>query len=209
VEKQIDLCLQKCRDDLKGMTRYVTWDTDGKGGSSALYRSLPTPKKMVEIYSVAVEKEEKSSKDGKKSSSSGGGKRADKIVEDWTSHGGDSAIVPNVRGAAGGAVQLSQHSDDAKVSDYYDLLQLTEEMLAGRNAGRTNTVVTALVQYIIRSWRDHFARTVAMKFNCFFLMPFLDDFPAFLRDELDEMYEAGAGEMMFDIMEARSALQGA
>ena len=27
---------------------------NGKGGS-ALYKSLPTPKKMVEIYSVAVE----------------------------------------------------------------------------------------------------------------------------------------------------------
>jgi uncharacterized membrane protein YesL len=32
----------------------------------------------------------------------------------------------------------------------------------------------------IRSWRVHFSRTVAMKFNCFFLMPFLDDFPTYL-----------------------------
>lgn len=31
-------CLSKCRDDLKGMTRFVTWDVDGKGGSSALYK---------------------------------------------------------------------------------------------------------------------------------------------------------------------------
>jgi hypothetical protein len=31
-----------------------------------------------------------------------------------------------------------------------------------------------------RSWRVHFSRTVAMKFNCFFLMPFLDDFPTYL-----------------------------
>ena len=139
-------------------------------------------------------------------------------------------------------------------------IQLTEEMLSGRNANRTSTVITALVQYIIRfvlwdqlsfqllphsfslsvtnsffplslcvcaslffhslsvphclspspstfsptlslsisflislllvlilffyhtnsSWRVHFSRTVAMKFNCFFLMPFLDDFPGYL-----------------------------
>jgi hypothetical protein len=70
--------------------------------------------------------------------------------------------------------------EQAQVTDYYDLLQLTEEMLAGRNANRTSTVVTALVQFIVRSWRDHFARVVAMKFNCFFLMPFLDEFPSFL-----------------------------
>jgi hypothetical protein len=196
----------------------VTWDTDGKGGSSALYRSLPTPKKMVEIYSVAVEKEDKRAaapapapKGGRRSNNSKKS-AAEAAVDNWAATQSDatstSASVPP-SGASAGAMQLAQTGDDAKVSDYYDLLQLTEEMLAGRNAGRTNTVVTALVQYIIRSWRDHFARTVAMKFNCFFLMPFLDDFPAFLRDELDEMYEAGAGEMMFDIMEARSALQGA
>ena len=41
------------------MTRFVTWDVDDKGGSSTLYRLLPTPKKMVEIYSMAVEKKNK------------------------------------------------------------------------------------------------------------------------------------------------------
>lgn len=55
VKQQIEECLAKCRDDLRGMTRFVTWDVDGKGGSSALYRSLPTPKKMAEIYTVAVD----------------------------------------------------------------------------------------------------------------------------------------------------------
>ena len=37
-------------------------------------------------------------------------------------------------------------------------------------------------------------------------MPFLDDFPVFLRDELDRMYDEGVGEL-FDITEARQALQ--
>ena len=70
--------------------------------------------------------------------------------------------------------------EDAQLVDYYNLLQLMEEMLAGRNANRTTTVVTAIVQYIIKSWTEHFGRTVSMKFNCFFLMPFLDDFPVYL-----------------------------
>ena len=80
-------------------------------------------------------------------------------------------------------------------------------MLAGRNANRTSTVVAALVQYIIRNWREHFARTVAMKFNCFFLMPFMDDFPVYLRNELDQIYDSGNAMEMFDIAEARSVLQ--
>ena len=86
-------------------------------------------------------------------------------------------------GAGGGATNnyaLASTHDDAQVADYYDLLQLMEEMLAGRNEHRTSTVVTAIVQFIIRSWTDHFARTVAMKLNCFFLMPFLDEFPNYL-----------------------------
>merc|ERR1711871_1528723 len=211
VDEQISLCLSKCRDDMGGMTRFVTWDVDGQGGSPALYKSLPTPKKMVEIYSVAVDNNSGDGSGSGKDSSSSSSKRgrkehiADKVTDEWAAASGSSVSVDSV--AAHGQIVSSQFGqDDAQASDYFDLLQLTEEMLAGRNAGRTNTVVTALVQYIIRSWRDHFARTVAMKFNCFFLMPFLDDFPAFLRKELDAMYDGEVSEL-FDISEARATLQ--
>ena len=207
VRLQMEECMSKCRDDLRGMTRFVTWDVDGKGGSSALYRSLPTPKKMVEMYSVAVENKGNSpkaiqnsrdeqyrmwsesrsnnrndkkgdAKNGKNSNK----KKADRILDEWNdANGEDAALVPSSSAVAD---QGSWAADEqAQVADYYDLLQLTEEMLAGRNANRTSTVVTALVQFIIRSWRDHYARTVSMKFNCFFLMPFLDDFPSFLVSE--------------------------
>ena len=84
-------------------------------------------------------------------------------------------ITPNTKSNSVGVWE-----EDAQLTDYYSLLQLMEEMLAGRNADRTTTVVTAIVQYIIKSWTEHFARTVAMKFNCFYLMPFLDDFPVYL-----------------------------
>merc|ERR1711871_757068 len=213
VDEQISLCLSKCRDDMGGMTRFVTWDVDGQGGSPALYKSLPTPKKMVEIYSVAVDNNSGDGSGSGKDSSSSSSKRgrkehiADKVTDEWAAASGSSVSVDSV--AAHGQIVSSQFGqDDAQASDYFDLLQLTEEMLAGRNAGRTNTVVTALVQYIIRSWRDHYARTVAMKFNCFFLMPFLDEFPAYLRKELDDIYseDSDVGEM-FDIQEARNALQ--
>lgn len=108
--------------------------------------------------------------------------------------------------------------------DHYELLQLTEEMLAGRDANRTSTVISALVQFIVKSWQDHFARTVAMKFNCFFLLPFIDEFPQYLRDELDRIYDSTGAvrggdnsfmnsalpqsglNILFDVGEARNTL---
>ena len=58
VTKQVEVCLQKCRDDLHGMTRFVTWDStgasnvgNGASGASALCSSLPTPGKWLK-YTV-------------------------------------------------------------------------------------------------------------------------------------------------------------
>lgn len=70
--------------------------------------------------------------------------------------------------------------------DYFNLQQLMEEASSSRDAARTSAVVSALVQHIMLSWREHFARAVAMKFNCFFLMPFVDDFPFYLRQVNDD-----------------------
>ncbi len=89
--------------------------------------------------------------------------------------------------------------------DCYNLLQLMEEASSSRDAKRTHAVIAALVRHIMASWRTHFARTVAMKFNCFFMMPFSDRFPSYLRQELDKVYQGDVGEL-FDIAEARAAL---
>ena len=201
VDSQMEICLSKCRDDVRGLTRYVTWDSDGRGGSSSLYKNLPTPKRMAEIYAVAVEKTPalpsisasgggSNNKDSNKNSMkkngwgrpSGGSSAADRVLSDWSSANGDSPtgnLVATPRTADSSAV-TGLWDESAQVADYHNLLQLTEEMLAGRKSDRTNTVVTAIVQHIIKTWTDHFARTVSMKFNCFFLMPFLDEFPSYL-----------------------------
>lgn len=60
VDQKVDLSTQRCREDLDSLIRYVTFDQEDKGGASALYRLLPTPKKMAEIYHLAVEKKEHS-----------------------------------------------------------------------------------------------------------------------------------------------------
>jgi len=46
------------------------------------------------------------------------------------------------------------------------------------------------VKRIASAWREHFARTVVVKFNCFFLMPFVDEFPLALREKIDDLFSA-------------------
>eukprot|EP00613_Pedinella_sp_CCMP2098_P010239 CAMPEP_0171653378 /NCGR_PEP_ID=MMETSP0990-20121206/39517_1 /TAXON_ID=483369 /ORGANISM="non described non described, Strain CCMP2098" /LENGTH=279 /DNA_ID=CAMNT_0012232783 /DNA_START=29 /DNA_END=869 /DNA_ORIENTATION=- len=51
-----------------------------------------------------------------------------------------------------------------------------------------------------------FAQNVAMKFNCFFLLPFLDEFPFYLRTRLDQLYDTDLRHL-FDLTEARQHLE--
>lgn len=314
VDEVVERCLDKCRDDLHGMTRFVTWDVEDKGGSSSLYRMLPTPQKVVEVYSIAMEKKQENSKKPK-AIANGPMEDLDELNDDdedfddyldedndddedefdgpvnprkpwWQLGGGDEKVSKSKNKRETGKRQgrrasadddddvaemifsewnqantkkmknkknmglkqsnsknrnnklesvgknrkpvkieksafNSQSSvavkktddkkkpgavEDAELSDYYQVMQLTEEMLSGSNASRTSTLVQSLVQFIVSSWRNHFARSTAMKFNCFFLMPFLDEFPEFLRSELDKMYESGMSEM-FDIEQTRRQLR--
>lgn len=229
IDEQIKIALEKCRDDLRSMTRYITWDMDGRGPGD-MFTALPTPKRMVQVYSMALEKDRvlrenraqhhqqqqqkhhhhHQQQQPKKQSNS----VQDQILQEWSAATGPvhaynmvvSSRDSSTSNGAGGTMTRMLREEDSQMADYYDLMQLTEEMLAVKESNRTATVVTALVQHISRSWRNHFAKVVSMKFNCFFLLPFVDDFPFYLRTELDKLYESGVGEM-FDIVEARQALQ--
>ena len=46
--------MEKCRDDLVAITRYVTWNLNEKG-SGALSRALPDQADVVSVYRVAVD----------------------------------------------------------------------------------------------------------------------------------------------------------
>ena len=68
------------------------------------------------------------------------------------------------------------------------LLGLVEDLLGGRNAIRSVALIRALIQIIVKSWQEQFAKNVVMKFNCFFLVPFIDSFPSHLRSEVQRIY---------------------
>jgi hypothetical protein len=59
-------------------------------------------------------------------------------------------------------------------------------------------VVIALVHQLFNGIRDYLVQAAEMKFNCFFLMPIVDVFPAKLREELEAAYDINL-EDVFDV----------
>jgi len=171
VDEVTESSINHCRDDLRAITRFVTWDLHERG-SGALQRSLPDSN-MVEIYSMVM---------GKKARSS-----ASVVENEWE------------------AANEIQHNQ-IRERDYGDLIQLMEEATTVRDSKRTHAVVTCLVQHITRAWRGNFAQQVATKFNCFFLMPFIDQLPYYLRTELDRIYSDNV-EDLFDVTRLRRGLE--
>ncbi|KAI2494507.1 hypothetical protein MHU86_20003 [Fragilaria crotonensis] len=182
VQKCSDNALSKCRDDLTAITRYVTWNLDDRS-SGALQRSLPDKTDLVSIYQVAVKASSRGDENDKE----------DEVIS--------RAIIANSEKA------LKPMADEQR--DYFNLLQLMEEAICTRDANRTNMVVGSLVQHIVAQWRESFGRQVTTKFNCYFMLPFVDDFHKFMRYELQKVYE-GEGDNLcevFDLAAARRALQ--
>ncbi|KAL7538326.1 hypothetical protein ACHAXR_008472 [Thalassiosira sp. AJA248-18] len=190
VQKCSDNTMVRCRDDLTSMTRFVTWDLQERGGG-ALRRALPDQQDIVSVYQVAVE----ASKKGQP-----------KQVED--SKGRKSGVV-STREDSSSALSPIEEVEDNKERDYANLVQLMEEALCTRDSNRTNLVVGGLVQHIVQQWREAFCKSAITKFNCYFMLPFVDDFHRYLRGELHKISEGEGSELseIFDLSSARRALQ--
>jgi hypothetical protein len=181
----------RCHDDLTALTRFVTWDLHERS-SGALRRALPDHSDIVEIYQVAVKAAEADKE------------QADGNTEE-TTKGGNKSLTKPKPASLRPVSEISSNVD----RDYKNLLQLMEEAACSRNAGRTNLLVGGLVQHIVSQWRESFCRSVTTKFNCYFLLPFVDEFHKYLRRELQKVYE-GEGEVLgdvFDLTAARRSLQ--
>lgn len=59
--------------------------------------------------------------------------------------------------------------------------------------------IVALVQQLFSGIRDYLVQAAEMKFNCFFLMPVIDEFPTKLREEVEAAFEANL-EDVFDVV---------
>jgi hypothetical protein len=108
---------------------------------------------------------------------------------------------------ASSSTALARRGDDAASLAGGTVADLLESTLWNRQLGAVSEeIVAALVCQIFEGIRDHVVQAVELKFNCFFLMPLLDAFPARLREELEAAYEDL--DTVFDVGAVRAALEG-
>ena len=87
------------------------------------------------------------------------------------------------------------------------LTRLLETTLWSRRLGvATEDIVSALVGRIFEGIREHFTTAVELKFNSFFLMPVLDEFPTRLREVLEQAYTDDV-DGIFDVGSIRNKLE--
>jgi hypothetical protein len=178
--------MSKCRDDLVAVTRYVTWNLDERS-SGALCRALPDETDVIGVYKVALERGNKAEAD----------------------EGASKPGTPAATDSKEQALVSTATDEREQERDYKNLIQLVEEAMMSRHSNRTNFVVSGLVQYIVSNWQNSFCKMVTTKYNCYFLLPFVDHFHRFMRTELQKVYE-GSGDgftEVFDMTAARRSLQ--
>jgi len=172
-------CIQKCLDDLKSTTRYVTWSLHNKNraGLRSVFREQVVGGSGP---AVGVASEE-SKKDGGRKKKSGN-----------SSSGSDA----------------SSSDEDLGTSPQEQLVDLLEGTLWTRRLGSiSEDVVAALVCRIFEGIRNFYITSVELKFNAFFLLRIFDEFPIVLREELERCYEHQL-EDIFDVGVLRKHLSG-
>ena len=162
-------CIQKCLDDLKSTTRYVTWSLHNKNraGLRSVFQQVSTSEQAAAA----------------------------------------AAGVPKDRRSQQQARDQKEASSTAEVSPQEQLVDLLEGTLWTRRLGSiSEDVVAALVCRIFEGIRDFYVQSMELKFNCFFLMPVIDDFPAVLREELERCYAEDL-DAVFDVASVRKHLE--
>lgn len=180
VRQNSNAALLKCRDDLAAITKYVTWNLNDRG-TGALTRGLPDQTNIISVYKVALEASNATSTKKKK-----------------------RTAVPSGGATHHSAVALQREND----REYRNLLHLLEETFVARDPTRTSLVVSGLVQHIVGQWCVQFCTSVITKFNCYFMMPFVDDFHQHIRDEIQDLVEKGGDlAQFFDVVATRRSLE--
>jgi hypothetical protein len=195
VQNCADQVMEKCRDDLNSITRYVAWNLDQRG-SGALSNALPDQTNLFAVYQVAMKKNNKQHEP------------IDHSKKSRTKRDGhSSALTPMENHQHQRLAPMGGGSSDR---DYYNLIQVMEEAAMSRHHNRTNIVIGGLVQHIVSHWRDQFCRSVTTKFNCYFMLPFVDDLHRFLRKELQKIYsgDASSEDCLNDVFDLKAARRG-
>jgi hypothetical protein len=107
-------------------------------------------------------------------------------------------------GGGGGGEVVTKSDDKIESSKMMDLMDNT---LWNRNMQDvTLDVVDLLVRQIYSGIRGYIVQSVELKFNCFFLMPLMNEFAGFLRQEMEVAFEDNL-DGVFDVKTVRVALE--
>ena len=157
VDDRVQECQEKCHEDLKSTTQFVTWSLHS--GNKAGLRNVLAP------------------------------------------HEGEHDAKDEKRRSGGELVMSDKELKNCKLTD------LVENTLWNRTMKSvTVDIVDMLVRQIFSGIRAHIVQSVELKFNCFFLMPLLNDFNSFLRNEMEDAFEISL-DSVFDVKSVRSALE--
>lgn len=179
----------------------MSWNLDDRSGSG-FSRALPDQTDVLSVYQVVLKARGGSPALEDLSSGGGAGRKNGKSNEN-----ADPAAAGELTESKPSAPMLNSHRDIDR--DYRSLLMLMEEAVMTRDARKTTMLVGGLVQHIVANWQLHFCRSVTSKFNCYFMLPFVDEFHRFMRRELQKVYEGDNESLsdVFDLTAARRALQ--
>ncbi|CAM6084481.1 unnamed protein product [Calypogeia fissa] len=176
-------CREKCMEDLLSTTRYVTWSLHNKNRSAL--------RSFLDNLSISEQ-------------NSAGALLSEPAV----------AVVGNSNKQDNQKAR-QQSQDISKISDATvsgqtaqgRLVDLLESTLWNRKLAPTSEeIVNALVAQIFEGIRDHFVAAAELKFNCFFLMPVVDKFPALLREDLESAFVKDI-DNVFNVAQARRNLE--
>lgn len=86
------------------------------------------------------------------------------------------------------------------------LVDLLDSTLWNRRlAPSSERIVYALVHQLFHGIKEHFLISTELKFNCFLLMPVVDQLPSLLREDLESAFEDDL-DSIFDISQLRHSL---
>ena len=153
--------MEKCNHDVAAMTRYVSWGRHDSHTKDALRNLLVAP--VHEALEARFEAAAKAREEVKRRS---GGRRRGR-------RGGGDGDEGEASAALGG------------YASYDELVEGFTETLMTRRVGEPmRQLLNDLVVEIIRAWREEFCRTISVKLNACFLLPFCDALPNQMRKQV-------------------------
>jgi hypothetical protein len=220
-KKRALITLKLCHEDLHALTSYVTWDIntrtsatdDSDDSDEVIGENLG---RDVSVFRLAIDDANKNYIHSKR----GGGASCDindTVMRQWKKAGGrapgytsfarrmtrwgSSSKQSEVRPTKPPPPLLTEQTvsvnvNTLKLQQSYDdntIAMQLRSIIEGDGDDKATDIVNALVNHLNGKWRMQFVNMIAQKFNTFFLLSFIEDFEATLREEYFENRKKGEG----------------